>query len=488
MKIEEFCTPIKVLALIFIFFVSFLFLPSVAQPNSQLSECDIRPHDYSVVTGDRMAGDLNSVYEDDGETLLSRAVWYWLGTYYEFYIDVFFYFSHVQCDELYIDFFTLNNVQDRTVGIVVYYVDGTLEFISQKASGYHTVVIDDSKEIDRVLLHFVDRSYIVSGGDRYLYVDLIAAKVAGDNSPPIINIDYQDGDGTDANPGIWNVYASDGENSIDPNSIYVWIDSQFAGNTLGEYNVPRILGEHTIVVDVANIHGCPTTISDSIRITDDDMVHPVISYTYTGDGTDHNSGEVVVSVTDQSGLYYDPSGIYPVPNTLGIHNFVFGATDNDDDRPNDRLTRIISISITIVDDDETPPEIDIQYIGSSHDGDPGYFEWSIYDLDSEISEIDAKVTYESTEGLDNYSLILDANETGSWNLPSDLGIYTMEITATDNDNDRTSDTLARTMVASNVVIDDDGIPPEIEIQYVGSGFDNDAGYFEWSVYDTLRNK
>jgi hypothetical protein len=483
LKIEEFCTPIKVLSLIFIFFVSFLFLPTLAQPNSQQTVCDIRPHAYSVVNGARIGGNLNSVYEDDSETLNFRSTWFWLGAYYEFYIDVFFYFDEVMCDELYLDFLTYFAVSSNPLSIVVYYTDGTLDSTPPKSSGFHVIALDETKYISRVLVHFIDRSYLVSGGDRLLFVDLIAAKPAGDNTPPNINIDYQDGDGTDSNPGKWDVYAYDDESSINQDSISVWIDGQFAGNTLGEYDVPSSLGDHTIDVEVENIIGCPFSISESIRIMDDDMVLPVISYSYNGDGTDNDSGEIVISATDQSGLHVDPSGSYPVPNTPGTHGFIFSATDNDDDRPNDRLTRTISISINIADDDHTPPEIDIQYVGDGNDGDPGYFEWVVSDLDSEITEINATVTYESSEGLDNYTIAIDATEMGSWNLPTELGIYTLEIFAKDNDNDRINDALSRTRALSNSVIDDDNAPPEIDIQYFGGSFDNEPGYFEWNVYD-----
>lgn len=483
LKIEEFCTPIKVLALIFIFFVSFLFLPALAQPNSQQTVCDIRPNAYSIVNGEHISGNINSVYENDGIALNFRSIWFWLGAYYEFYIDLFFYFDELMCDELYFDLTTLNNVEAKSVSLRVYYSDGTYEDTPKISGGFHTFAINDTKYIQRVLVHFVDRSYVISGGDRYLLIDLIAAKPTGDNTPSNVNIAYQDGDGTDSNPGKWNVYTYDDESSIDLNSINVWIDGQFAGDTLGEYDVPGSLGDHTIDVEVENIIGCPFSISDSIRILDDDMVLPVITYSYNGDGTDNNSGEIVIYATDQSGLFVDPSGTYPVPNTLGIHGFSFSATDNDNDRPNDRLTRTITVSINIVDDDDTPPDIDIQYIGNSNDGDPGYFEWNVSDLDSGISEINATVTYESSEGLDNYTIVIDSNEEGTWNLPSDLGIYTMEIYAKDNDNDRVDDALTRTMALSNIIMDDDNTPPEINIDYVGSGFDNNPGYFIWNVFD-----
>ena len=227
LKIEEFCTPIKVLSLIFIFFISFLFLPTLAQPNSQLTVCDIRPHAYSVVNGDHIGGNLNSVYDDDSETMNFRSIWFWLGVYYEFYIDIFFYFDEVMCDELYLDFSTYFTTSNNPLSIVVYYTDGTQDNSPQMSAGFHTLILDENKQIFRVLVHFIDRSYLVSGGDRLLFIDLIAAKPAGDNTPPNINIAYQDGDGTDSNPGKWNVFAYDDESSIDPDSINVWIEYQF---------------------------------------------------------------------------------------------------------------------------------------------------------------------------------------------------------------------------------------------------------------------
>ncbi|MBY9012203.1 MAG: hypothetical protein KGD70_07505 [Candidatus Lokiarchaeota archaeon] len=483
MKIKDFCTPLKILTLIFMFFVSFLFSPALVYPKSQLTECDIRPHLYSVATGDRLSGDLNSVYEHDGDTLSIRSSWVWFGIYFEFYVDIFFYFDPVQCDELYFDFFSINNALEDVVVVWIYYTDDTYERTTSIGGGAHTVGLDERKYIDKVWVQFIDRSYVVTGGDRYLFVDLIAVKPVGDNTPPIVIIDYQDGDGTDVNPGIWNVSAHESGASVNENSISVWIDGQLAGSTLGEYDVPKTLGTHTIYVEVENNNGCPTTRSESVTIIDDDTTGPTISYVYTGDGTDKNSGKIVISAMDESGLFDDPSGTYSVPNTLGVHDFVISATDNDNDRSNDRLTSTAHISIEIIDDDNTPPEIDIQYIGSGLDDHPGYFEWSVSDIDSGISEINLSVSHESTEGLDDYTINFYGNETGSWNLPFNLGNYTIEISARDNDDDRLDDSLTKTMVISNGVIDDDNTPPEIDIQYIGSGLDDSPGYFEWTVYD-----
>lgn len=61
--------------------------------------------------------------------------------------------------------------------------------------------------------------------------------------------------------------------------------------------------------------------------------------------------------SDESGLSLDPTGIYSVPSSLGTHIFMFTATDNDNDRPGDSLTKTVYITIYISDDDTTPPII-----------------------------------------------------------------------------------------------------------------------------------
>ena len=483
LKFNKFLFKIKILTLMSIFIISFSFSPILAYKDVQLGVCDIRPYGYSLVSGERISGDLESVYENDDNILGIRAAWYWGGAFFDFYVNLYFFFDEIQCDELYLDFFAINTAQAQTTSIVVYYTDGSSDGTSQKPNGFHVIALDESKSIQKVWVRFEDRSYIVSGGDRYFFVDLIAASPAGDETPPIISIDYLNGDGTDANPGIWNVYASDPESLINEDSVNVWVDGQLVGFSLGEYDVPNTPAVHTIYVEAENVIGCPSTMSAEIRIIDDDTQRPTITYGYNGDGTDNDPGVIIISASDESGLYVDPSGTYPVPRSLGNHGFTFSATDNDNDRPNDRLTKTISISINIVDDDDTPPEIIIQYIGGSNDNNPGYFEWNVSDADSGLSEINIGVTFKSSEGLDSYSIDLGSNATGTWNLPNSLGNYTIEIVAEDGDSDRPNDALTSTAIVSNLIVDDDNTPPDIDIQYIGSGFDNDPGYFDWIVSD-----
>ncbi|MFX1418424.1 MAG: hypothetical protein ACFE9N_05835 [Promethearchaeota archaeon] len=473
-------------------------MPIIVHPINQPTPYDIRPYSYSISTGEHISGNLNSVYENDGDTLGIRAWWMWWVLYYEFYIDVYFYFDHVKCDELYFDFTEYNTALEETVVIWVYYTDGTYDGTSSLSQGFHTVTLDNWKFIDRVWISFLDRNYIISGGDRYLHIDLIAAKPVADYSPPTININYQDGDGTDGNSGKWNVNAYDPESGINQETIDVLIDGQFAGDTLGEYNVPNTLGEHTIYVEVENNDGISASRSESIIIMDDDVTPPEIEIQYIGSGFDSNPGYFEWNVYDDQLNYHESSaydldsglfninisvtyesteglddykiylegtetGSWNLPYNLGIYTIEIFARDNDFDRPDDSLSNILSISSTIIDDDVAPPEIEIQYIGSGFDSNPGCFEWNIYDLDSGLSEINIAVTYESTEGLADYTINLDGTETGSWNLPPFLGIYTIEIFARDNDNDRTLivDSLTTELTKEQEIIDDDVDPPEL---------------------------
>lgn len=226
---------------------------------------------------------------------------------------------------------------------------------------------------------------------------------------------------------------------------------------------------------------------------DDDTSNPIMDYIYTGDGSDGNPGEIIMVASDESGLSIDPSGTYPIPASVLTHNFVFTATDNDNDRPDDSLSTTVIIVITICDDDNTPPIISIIYYGSGFDDNPGYFEWIISDTDDGIggdhdsgfSELIVKGKYESTVGLPEEEFLLTPTETGTWNLPSSPGTYTLNITAFDNDDDRTleTDALLANLIQEETIADDDVTPPSISIQYDGEGHTANPGVWHVDVGD-----
>ena len=307
--------------------------------------------------------------------------------------------------------------------------------------------------------------------DYYVYDD--------DITPPSINIQYLEGDKTDGNPGYWNVFAYDSQSGINGRLILVDGVQQPDNMDYYPYAVPNSLGLHTIQAfvydndyDRGSIDREQNQAENSVFIVDDDITPPIINYLYTGDGTDGNSGEIILNVWDASGLSVNPSGIYKVPNDVDIHEFSFIAIDNDNDRPNDQLIKILNIKIEIIDDDTTNPNIQVLYEnGDGTDANPGYFKWNIKDFDDGVggdgdiglSEIEIKITYISSEGLDNYVNLFPGTENGSWNLPPYLGTYTITIFARDNDDDRTIiiDSLTEEITKPQDIIDDDTAPPEL---------------------------
>lgn len=102
-----------------------------------------------------------------------------------------------------------------------------------------------------------------------------------DKTPPVIIIDNVPiGDGTDENPGAWDVFAYDDESGINYETIKVYIDDILVGTSFGTYNVPCSLGDHSILVEVMNKH--PTkpllgSLNNTVTIIDDDIDPPVLS-------------------------------------------------------------------------------------------------------------------------------------------------------------------------------------------------------------------
>ncbi|MFX1529165.1 MAG: hypothetical protein ACFFB4_16445, partial [Promethearchaeota archaeon] len=159
------------------------------------------------------------------------------------------------------------------------------------------------------------------------------------------------------------------------------------------------------------------------NIVDDDDESPDIYYTYSGDYTDGNPGELIVSASDFSGLSLDPSGIYQVPNTIGNHKFVFTASDLDIDRPGDTLNATIVVWINITDDDTLHPEISYIYTGDYTDGNPGELIVNASDFSG-----------------------LSLDPSGIYQVPNNLGSYKFVFTASDGDMDRLGDTLNTTII------------------------------------------
>jgi hypothetical protein len=196
------------------------------------------------------------------------------------------------------------------------------------------------------------------------------------------------------------------------------------------------------------------------NLVDDDELSPEILYTYTGNYTDGNPGELIVNASDISGLSLDPSGTYQVPNTLGNHKFVFTASDADDDRLDDILNTTITIWINITDDDTVQPEISYIYTGDGTDGNPG-------ELIVNASDISG----------------LSLDPSGTYQVPNTLGNHTFTFTACDTDNDRTGDILNATIIVRINIIDDDDEGPIIKNVNITNNCVYD--HYEFIIIDVL---
>ena len=293
--------------------------------------------------------------------------------------------------------------------------------------------------------------------DEYYYTHLDDDDTEG----PDLYYAYRDGDGTDQNPGWFEAWGYD--------------ESGGTFTTWSFYFIPNSLGLHSFTfgaVDYDNDRpgdSMTSSLTASINIVDDDTTPPWITIQYQGgDKTDGSPGQWNVNAGDQSGLaelnvYIDGvlkgshTGLYNVPNTISTHTIRVYAKDNDKDRwilwpilSSDQLSSQKTNSVTIVDDDIEPPEIDVEYVGGYTDGEAGYVVVNAYD---------------------NIGLSLDPS--GTYYLDSNIinTPQTFIFTAIDNDGDRDGDSLPTTSDPLSItLIDDDTSGPVVWINIVSKSW------------------
>jgi len=349
--------------------------------------------------------------------------------------------------------------------------------------------------------------WIVEDKDVYIDMEMEGLSVTQeirkwvDLTYPVIVWDPYTGDHTDGNPGGWDFRIFDDESGINYGSLEVYIDDILAGTTLRFYPCPNSLGDHTITVKVKNNHPFyPLKLEASLTITivDDDTIRPNVDLQYWGGytdgdpgffewyisdidngiGGDHDIGlrdieiQIIYTSTDGSPnqkytLPPSVSGSWYLPPNLGIYEINIIAKDCDNDRTLflDSLTTKINHAQPIIDDDTTPPTVLVDYkLGDGTDGNPGYFEWLVYDTQSGISNLEITLEYTSTDGSENYyEEIQDPTTSGIWELSPNLGFYKISIYAEDNDKDRgvLQDSLSTLLVVEQEIIDDDTNPPDL---------------------------
>jgi hypothetical protein len=247
----------------------------------------------------------------------------------------------------------------------------------------------------------------------------------------------------------------------------------------GTYSVPNSLGTHIFIFNATDADNDRTgdrlncSITVEIRILDDDVSAPEITYEYTGDGTDGNPGAIIVNASDASGLILDPSGIYNVPNNPGSYKFIFTATDADNERSDDHLNSTLEILINITDDDVNKPIVS-----------GIFYEEFIYDSDVFIP---VEINTSDYSGIKNVIIIFQGdiydayieNNTYFFALknPVLLGNYNFTVNIEDADEDYVGDSLTSSVQYAFQIIDDDTEAPIINKLIVDDPIYNNASLF-----------
>lgn len=268
-----------------------------------------------------------------------------------------------------------------------------------------------------------------------------------DTSKPSISCTYY-GSGTDGDPGYIKTTASDVSGIYIAPQRYTYV-----GSKLGKYTYEFSATDNDNDWGSYKNDRKTRVKSYSVTIVDDDTTGPKIDCRYIGGGTDGDPGYILTAVSDPSGIYSAPSAVTRVSSELGEHTYTFSATDNDNDRTNDRSSSKKTVQITIVDDDTQGPKITSSYYGSGTDGNPGYF---------------------LVKATDPSGLSIDPS--GKYIIPSMVGVYSKTFKAKDNDIDRSGDSMTSVHTTSVSLVDDDTNGPNIDIKYYGEKTDANPGY------------
>jgi VCBS repeat-containing protein len=201
------------------------------------------------------------------------------------------------------------------------------------------------------------------------------------------------------------------------------------------------------------------TKSDMI-IIDTDITAPIITITYSGDATDGNPGYWTVSVADpESGIATitveidgipmgNLPGDYAVPNLLGFHTIRVNATNADLVLGiEDQEFSTLSETVTIVDDDQTAPQLVITHSGGTTVSDPGVWTITASDLESGIASLIVEIDGE-----------LAGTTPGEYAVPASEGTHTISVTAYNGDLDRGATDQEMSIASASVTISSELTP------------------------------
>lgn len=166
-------------------------------------------------------------------------------------------------------------------------------------------------------------------------------------------------------------------------------------------------------------------------------------------------GEVIASYQGGSTI----SDSYLLPNTPGVNLVEITAVDTNG------LKSSATSTISVVDDDTTPPIISLSYYGEGYDSDPGVWAVDIEDLGEGIDEVIILV-----DGNEEINEQLNGISTISYDVavPGSIGIHTIEVIVKDNDKDWDGDQESNAVTESIEIVEGPGggdIPPIIDLVF-----------------------
>jgi len=321
-------------------------------------------------------------------------------------------------------------------------------------------------------------------------------------NPPVVNSSGDSGTHPDNHNHSLSWSASDPDGNLSSVSAILrrnGVQINSSAGTSGTFTVTPSngLGTFTLTVTATDSGGLQDVETRSVTIQDDDTSLPVI--TLGGSTTNESDGannRFDWSVSDSSGIFdsdvtiskvgigtiysnsFSTSGSFDL-NGQGVGTFTISiaAIDNDSDWSGDRATSTFQRTITITDDDTSPPTIDI-LTGSSSDGLDNFFTWNVTDP-SGVFDTDVTIMRGAS------TLFTATVPSGAYFLdPDGLGEFTIGIVATDNDNDWAGDRLTTSASTSLLVFDDDTEAPLITLGgSEGSVDDGQLQSFSWNVSD-----
>lgn len=255
-------------------------------------------------------------------------------------------------------------------------------------------------------------------------------------------------------------------------------------------------GYYNVRLRVTDNDGNHRSTTLQIRVYDDDNSPPVITIDPFGDATDSSPGYWDVQVSDpQSGLAEivisvdgiyrgSSSGHYSIPISLGPHVISVYAKNNDNDKEgcdDDQEYDTKTNTVIIRDDDITAPELMVRHTGNLFDGDPGFLEFSITEVDPG-SHATGTLTIQGPYNFfwtQNYGECVETLNLKNIGI-CELGEYNVTLYAENNDEDRgeVDEESDSTSVLFSLIDDDTG-PPIITIS-LGEDYD-------WDETGTLVN-